>query len=137
MGIGMDSDSGTRNSHSNNSHSNSSNSSNGRHNRSSNSSSNKSPGQSPSKCGIHVHYHPCGGSVRAVSTSYSLQIGLPQYAETNDMVIVYPQATSAKGVGGCFDWWGGTGADFDTKTSKQLGFMGRVVRALPEILAGI
>ena len=25
-------------------------------------------------CGVHVHYHPCGGSFRAVSLSYMLQV---------------------------------------------------------------
>jgi hypothetical protein len=26
-------------------------------------------------CTVHVHYHPCGGSYRAVSTSYMMQVG--------------------------------------------------------------
>ena len=43
-------------------------------------------------CAVHVHYHPCGGSYRAVSTSYFLENALPAYAEANDMVILYPQS---------------------------------------------
>jgi hypothetical protein len=47
------------------------------------------------KCRMHVHYHPCGGSFRDVSTSYMLQNALPMYAESNEMVILYPQVGDA------------------------------------------
>jgi len=92
--------------------------------------------QTPLKCGIHVHYHPCGGSIRQVSTSYFLQNGLPQYAESNDMVIVYPQATSAAIPEGaaCFDWNGYTGKDFDTRQGRQLRFVINVMLNLPNLL---
>ena len=77
-------------------------------------------------CRIHVHWHPCGGSWRPVSTSYMLQNALPAYSEGNEMVILYPQSISgaANPVGdSCFDWFGATGAAFDTRDGVQLKFV--------------
>tara|TARA_B110000208_G_scaffold173051_1_gene216584 strand:+ start:990 stop:2105 length:1116 start_codon:yes stop_codon:yes gene_type:complete len=47
-----------------------------------------------SRCRIHVHYHPCGGSWRPLSLSYMLGNALPAYAEGNDLVILYPQSAA-------------------------------------------
>jgi len=85
-------------------------------------------------CSIHVHYHPCGGSIRDVGLSYMLENALPAYAEGNNMVIVYPQSGSVKNPagGGCFDWYGAVGQDFDTRTGTQLNFVLRMIRELRE-----
>jgi hypothetical protein len=85
-------------------------------------------------CSIHVHYHPCGGSIRDVGLSYMLENALPAYAESNDMVILYPQSGSVKNPagGGCFYWYGAVGEDFDTRTGTQLNFVLRVMRELRE-----
>ena len=32
------------------------------------------------RCSLHVHYHPCGGSWRDLSTSYMLESGIAAYA---------------------------------------------------------
>ena len=88
------------------------------------------------RCGIHVHYHPCGGSVRAVSTSYSLENGLPQYAESSRLVILYPQsAVSGNPVGsGCFDWYGATNLEFDTRAGAQLVTVANMLARIHEIV---
>lgn len=85
-------------------------------------------------CSIHVHYHPCGGSVRDVGLSYMLDNALPAYAEGNDMVIIYPQSGSVKNPagGGCFDWYGAVGEDFDTRTGTQLNMVMRMIRELQD-----
>lgn len=85
-------------------------------------------------CSIHVHYHPCGGSIRDVGLSYMLENALPAYAEANNMVIVYPQSGSVNNPAGagCFDWYGAVGQDFDTRTGIQLNFVLRMIRELQE-----
>lgn len=87
-----------------------------------------------SQCDVHVHYHPCGGSWRDVSTSYMLQNALPAYAELNKLVIIYPQCSrSPNPVGeGCWDWSGAVGADFDTHTGVQLSTVINAMRGLRE-----
>jgi len=83
-------------------------------------------------CSIHVHYHPCGGSIRQVGLSYMLENALPAYAEGNSMVIVYPQSGSIKNPcgNGCFDWYGAVGLDFDTRQGTQLNTVLRMLREL-------
>lgn len=43
-----------------------------------------------------------------------------QWAESNSIIILYPQAlATALNPKGCFDWWGYTGADYATKLGVQ------------------
>ena len=47
--------------------------------------------------------------------------GYNEWAETNNMVVLYPQ--SAKGTGnpyGCWDWFGFSGANYTSKTGVQM-----------------
>eukprot|EP00039_Didymoeca_costata_P023175 m.6241 g.6241 ORF g.6241 m.6241 type:complete len:415 (+) comp3505_c0_seq1:226-1470(+) len=76
-----------------------------------------------STCGVHIHYHPCGGSWRDVSTGYMMQNALPAYATANNFVIIYPQSVSIGNPegDGCFDWSGSTSDIFDTKSGAQIG----------------
>lgn len=63
-----------------------------------------------------------------------LENALPAYAEGNNMVIVYPQSGSVRNPagGGCFDWYGAVGQDFDTRAGTQLNFVLRMIRELRE-----
>ena len=84
-------------------------------------------------CGIHVHYHPCGGSWRVVSLAYMLQNALPAYAEANDIVILFPQSAAGNGNpvgGGCFDWYGATHPAFDTRDGVQINMVLAMIRGL-------
>jgi len=83
-------------------------------------------------CSVHVHYHNCGGSYRAVSTSYFLENALPAYAEANGMVILYPQAAHSPNPtgAGCFDWFGATNDAFDTRAGVQLGMVAAMITGL-------
>ncbi len=73
-------------------------------------------------CHVHVHYHPCGGNWQETSLGYMLGSGKAAYAESNRLILLYPQASVAGPWGGdCWDWAGAaTGAEFDTKDSVQL-----------------
>eukprot|EP00041_Stephanoeca_diplocostata_P011934 m.198169 g.198169 ORF g.198169 m.198169 type:complete len:420 (+) comp18738_c0_seq1:81-1340(+) len=88
-------------------------------------------------CHVHLHYHPCGGSYRDVSTAYMMQIALPNYAESNDMVILYPQTgyDNNPAGAGCWDWFGATSAEFDTHNGAQLRFALNMMADLPHVLS--
>jgi poly(3-hydroxybutyrate) depolymerase len=51
--------------------------------------------------------------------------GLNDWAESNNLVILYPQATSnfLKNPEGCWDWWGYTGSDFAFKSGLQMSMV--------------
>lgn len=114
-------------------------------------------------CRVHVHWHPCGGSIRDVSTTYMLETGLAAYGLGGNMTIIFPQSAHENNpaTAGCFDWFGAflmsttysrvadclvimtltcistgsTTPEFDTKTGVQLQWVMRVLEALPSILA--
>jgi len=71
----------------------------------------------PNSCKMHINYHGCGGDGTAVPH----HAGFNEWAEANDIIIIYPQAISGPGnPTGCWDWTGITGQYFDTKSGGQL-----------------
>ncbi|GLU33204.1 hypothetical protein Busp01_30460 [Trinickia caryophylli] len=47
-------------------------------------------------------------------------VGFNRWAAAYRLVIVYPQTrTTNDNYGGCWDWWGYTGQQFDTRTGSQ------------------
>jgi len=67
-----------------------------------------------------------------------LQNALPNYAEGNNMVVLYPQSanTNNPAGGGCWDWYGAVGPLFDTRSGVQLNWLLRMMRRLREPAAG-
>jgi poly(3-hydroxybutyrate) depolymerase len=62
-------------------------------------------------CRLMVALHGCKQGYDAIGRTFVDRAGLNQYADTNRMIVLYPQAT-ASGVNpdGCWDWWGYLGA---------------------------
>ena len=83
-------------------------------------------------CKLHVLYHGCGGGGQ---TDNIIHVGYLEYAESNNIIIVFPQSKAGLGnLGGCWDWWGITGKAFDTNESLQLNVVMRLVHDLPSVL---
>ena len=62
-------------------------------------------------CRLMVALHGCEQGYDAIGTSFVDRANLDQYADTNNMIVLYPQATaSAVNPLGCWDWWGYLGA---------------------------
>ena len=58
-------------------------------------------------CRLMVALHGCAQGYDAVGTAFVDDANLDQYADTNAMIVLYPQATaSAVNPYGCWDWWG-------------------------------
>lgn len=91
------------------------------------------------KCRIHVHYHCCQCSWRVLNmgTSYVAQTGLNEWAESNNIVVVYPQAADyPDNDDGCWDWDGSyVGPNFDTQGGLQLKTVQNIVNHVPAIAA--
>jgi len=93
--------------------------------------------KTPSACKVHVNYHGCIADKYNRRQKWSTLIDLNQYAEANDIIVVYPQAAGDKTTGkGCWNW-GFTQDDqlFDTKSSVQLETVVRLVAGLEGALA--
>jgi poly(3-hydroxybutyrate) depolymerase len=84
-------------------------------------------------CGLHVALHGCEQSVDKVGEAFARDAGYNRWADAASMVVLYPQVAASLvplNPKGCWDWWGYTGADYDTRTGAQLQWLARVLAAL-------
>ncbi len=93
-------------------------------------------------CRVHVAFHGCLQGEAAVGDAFVHGAGYNRWADTNRLIVLYPQAISREGwrfgnwnfvwnPNGCWDWWGYTGALYATKEGGQI----RAVQAMLERLS--
>ena len=83
-------------------------------------------------CKLHIAFHGCLQGASLVGDAFYAHAGLNEWADTNHIVVLYPQVKkSSANPEGCWDWWGYTGADFAKKTGAQMA----MVRAMMSGLA--
>ena len=59
--------------------------------------------------------------------------GYNEWADTNSIVVLYPQLDSTEipaNPEGCWDWWGYTGLNFQTQSGQQLSATRAMVQRL-------
>jgi poly(3-hydroxybutyrate) depolymerase len=87
-------------------------------------------------CGMHIAFHGCQQSTAFVGDAFAKDAGYNEWAETNNLIVLYPQVDSSKiapmNPMGCWDWWGYTDEHYATKSGSQLV----VVKAMIDLLAG-
>jgi poly(3-hydroxybutyrate) depolymerase len=84
-------------------------------------------------CRVHIVFHGCGQYRSAVGDAFTTDTGFGPWADTNRLIVLFPQAApSPSNPQGCWDWWGYTGRDFLTKRAPQI----IAVRRMLERLAG-
>lgn len=87
-------------------------------------------------CGLHVAFHGCLQSAELVGVAFAADAGYNAWAETNRLVVLYPQARASKLAPlnplGCWDWWGYTNESYATQAGPQVA----AVMALIGQLAG-
>ncbi len=103
-------------------------------------------------CRVHVALHGCTQSHDTLGTQYVAEAGYNEWADTNNMIVLYPQAASRSydfnGVfqdrnnpEGCWDWWG-YNVDYDQNTSgnqnyaTKKGAQVKAIRAMLTRLSG-
>jgi len=84
-----------------------------------------------STCALHVAIHGCLSGGALVGEVYRDHSGYNEWAETNLIVILYPQVVSSLenpiNPQGCWDWWGYTDQNYANKNGKQLVTVNNVV----------
>lgn len=85
-------------------------------------------------CGLHVAFHGCQQSAEFVGDAFAKDAGYNKWAETNRLVVLYPQAASSRiaplNPYGCWDWWGYTGERYETKQGAQVSAVRSLIDAL-------
>ncbi|MCM0678518.1 PHB depolymerase family esterase [Micromonospora phytophila] len=83
-------------------------------------------------CRLLVTLHGCLQGYSSIGTAFVDRANLNQYADTNNLIVLYPQATtSGANPNGCWDWWGYLGAsNYPIKGGAQVETVMNMVRRL-------
>jgi len=72
-------------------------------------------------CKVHLALHGCLQNYNAVGDAWVAHAGYNPWAESNNIIILYPQTmANALNPDACWDWWGFTGSDYATKLGYQI-----------------
>ncbi|EFA84431.1 polyhydroxybutyrate depolymerase [Heterostelium album PN500] len=72
-------------------------------------------------CSVHIAYHGCLQTIPLIGDTFYVNTGYNEIADTNNLIILYPQAqANTLNPKGCFDWWGYTGADYASQLGVQM-----------------
>ncbi len=93
-------------------------------------------------CRVHVVFHGCRQSAAQVGRRFVDGAGYKRWADSNRLLILYPQTTPRYGPAwgsttwisnpfACWDWWGYSGPDYATRDGRQI----KAVRTMLERLA--
>ncbi len=81
------------------------------------------------RCRLHIVFHGCRQGMEFVEDHFASLAGYNEWAESNAIVVLYPQVRSTfvpLNPRGCWDWWGYEGPEFATRNGPQI----RAVRAM-------
>jgi poly(3-hydroxybutyrate) depolymerase len=73
-------------------------------------------------CRVHLVLHGCKQNYTDVSDQYVRKTGYNRWADTNNIVLIYPQ-TSTAATNSCWDWWGYDSANYAKKSGPQMAAM--------------
>ncbi len=85
------------------------------------------------RCRLHVVFHGCQQNVASIREKFVQEAGYNEWADSNRLVILYPQTKSSMlplNPKGCWDWWGYTGAEYDTRSGNQIATVAAMIEAL-------
>ncbi len=83
-------------------------------------------------CRIHVAFHGCRQNADTAGETWTRQSGYNEWAETNRLLVLYPQTSNARDTNGCWDWWGYTGPAYHTRAAPQIAAVWKMVERLAE-----
>ena len=73
------------------------------------------------KCSVHLAFHGCHQYYDLIGDPFIKETGLNEWAETNDIIIIYPQTiANDANPEGCWDFYGYTGPNFAYQSGIQM-----------------
>ena len=88
--------------------------------------------QAGTRCRLHVALHGCKQNVTDVGQEFVRNAGYNRWADTNNIVVLYPQ-TGKGATNSCWDWWGYDDANYAKKSAPQ---MKAIVAMLDRLASG-
>ncbi|SFU29786.1 extracellular catalytic domain type 2 short-chain-length polyhydroxyalkanoate depolymerase [Pseudoduganella namucuonensis] len=85
-------------------------------------------------CKLHVVLHGCQQDPTRIQDQYVRGTGYNRWADSNGIVVLYPQAaaSSAGNPNGCWDWWGYDDPDYAKKSGRQMA----AIKAMVDRVSG-
>ncbi|KVX09798.1 depolymerase [Burkholderia ubonensis] len=84
-------------------------------------------------CRVHVAFHGCKQSASVVGDDFYRKTSYNRWADTNNIVVLYPQVDASKvpnNPQGCWDWFGYTGKDYAVKAGVQMAAVNAMIGRL-------
>lgn len=90
--------------------------------------------QQGESCRLHISFHGCNQNSQAVGNTYAKDNGLNEWADSNHLVVLYPQTLNSSlmplNPHGCWDWWGYTDKDYANQQGQQIQAVTAMARQL-------
>ena len=90
-------------------------------------------------CKLHVSFHGCLQDRKSIGDVYAANAGFNQWAEANNIVVVYPYAVANAVLGNpnaCWDWWGYNDNYKTTTYVQQTGVQIKMTKAIVDRIMG-
>lgn len=74
-------------------------------------------------CRLVIALHGCASNQQAVGTTFVTRSGINEWADGNNIIVLYPQTSASvvpANTAGCWDWWGYTGSNYAFKSAAQM-----------------
>jgi poly(3-hydroxybutyrate) depolymerase len=84
-------------------------------------------------CGLHIALHGCQQNADVVGETFVRDAGYNRWADARHLVVLYPQTRASYAPlnpKACWDWWGYTGAGYDTRQGLQMQWLANAAAAL-------
>ncbi|MEM7419545.1 MAG: PHB depolymerase family esterase [Pseudomonadota bacterium] len=85
-------------------------------------------------CRAHISFHGCNQYADAVGDAYTTQTGINEWADDNNIVVLYPQTKKSLFMPlnpqGCWDWWGYSSSDYANKEGAQIKAVTQMLQSL-------
>lgn len=83
------------------------------------------------QCKVHIALHGCVQNYAKIGDKFVKKANLNEWADTNRMIVVYPQTSTGTGnPNGCWDWWAYDDKNFAKKSGRQMLMVKRIVDRL-------
>jgi poly(3-hydroxybutyrate) depolymerase len=85
-------------------------------------------------CSLHISFHGCNQHAEAVGMAYVEKAGFNRYADSNNIVVLYPQTRASNlmpmNPQACWDWWGYTDANYANRKGLQIQAVVKLAQSL-------
>lgn len=85
-------------------------------------------------CSLHISFHGCNQHAEAVGMAYVEKAGFNRYADSNNIVVLYPQTRASHlmpmNPQACWDWWGYTDANYANRKGQQIQAVVKLAQSL-------